>query len=774
VRRITALTGAYAIAAAWFAAHLFYLSPALEDIDSINFALGLHHFDPTLHQPHPPGYPVFIALGRVALAVIHLVASGLSDVRADALALSIWSAIGGMVAIVAAGHLFDEVTWNRRPVDDRPSWAAMMLAATPLFWVTGLRPMSDMVGLGVALVAQALLVRASRVRDGDRGARLERRALVIGAMVAGLAAGIRVQTALLTLPLFVYALVRQRRAGRWLVRPVAAVVAATLVWAVPLVTMSDGPGAYLRALGTQGAEDFAWVDMLWAHPAPRAMAFALYDSFVLPFGSPMAGAVVLVVAAAGAIVVVITDRRSAVLLALAFAPYAIFHLLFQEAANLRYSTPLVVPIAFLMIAALAALPLPRFALARRPGQVSSPVVIFPVIFFVIRTFPVGAAYGGEPHPAFRAIGEMTAMVERAAATPAAVFSHYALRRSLQAAPTKLPVVEAQPGVEWLALEDYWLKGGTGEVWFLADPRRTDLALIDPRVRRSPMQYRWSVADAPALMGTRPMGADWYRLAPPGWFATEGWELTPETAGRARASGKRLQQQPITAYVRRRADPVRAIIAGRDLGGAADRPSLFEVAVDGTVVDRWRVDPATDGTDFFHVMALPQGVPPGTGNYAALTISARAEQAGARTPEVAVQQFDLQDLQTVMFGFGRGWYQTEYDKAKGLSWRWTSNAATLRILPARQVVLHLTAESPMQYFDQPPTVTIRAGSRELSRVDAFPRDQNVTWHVVIPEDALRASDGTVTIETSKIYLPGKAEGTADARKLGLRIFEVRVE
>ena len=43
--------------------HLFFLPPALEDIDSINFALGLHDYDPAQHQPHPPGYPVYMALG---------------------------------------------------------------------------------------------------------------------------------------------------------------------------------------------------------------------------------------------------------------------------------------------------------------------------------------------------------------------------------------------------------------------------------------------------------------------------------------------------------------------------------------------------------------------------------------------------------------------------------------------------------------------------------------------------------------------------------------
>src|SRR5512142_1501004 len=50
----------YLVATRWplAPAHLYYF-------DSANFALALEHFDPSLHQPQPPGYPLFVALTRL-------------------------------------------------------------------------------------------------------------------------------------------------------------------------------------------------------------------------------------------------------------------------------------------------------------------------------------------------------------------------------------------------------------------------------------------------------------------------------------------------------------------------------------------------------------------------------------------------------------------------------------------------------------------------------------------------------------------------------------
>ena len=94
------------IAAIYLAAHLAFLAPALEDIDSINFALGLRHFDVADHQPHPPGYPVYIALGKMADAILQQVAPSVGFMRQESLALVSGSPIAGAIALIGAFWIF--------------------------------------------------------------------------------------------------------------------------------------------------------------------------------------------------------------------------------------------------------------------------------------------------------------------------------------------------------------------------------------------------------------------------------------------------------------------------------------------------------------------------------------------------------------------------------------------------------------------------------------------------------------------------------------------
>jgi hypothetical protein len=174
--------------------------------------------------------------------------------------------------------------------------------------------------------------------------------------------------------------------------------------------------------------------------------------------------------------------------------------------------------------------------------------------------------------------------------------------------------------------------------------------------------------------------------------------------------------------------------------------------------------------FLRFIDLPGGVPPDTGDYAPFVITARAEPASRPTPQVAIRQFDIQSSGTLIYGFGEGWHEAEYDNATGVAWRWTSGRSVLRVSPPQAVVVRMRGESPLKYFDEVPTVRVRAGDRIVGELRP---GADFEWAVNVPADAVRSGDGTIVIETDRIYLPGQAEGTSDLRQLGLRLFEIAV-
>ena len=734
------------IAAIYLAAHLAFLAPALEDIDSINFALGLRHFDVAEHQPHPPGYPVYIALGKMADAILQRVAPSVGFMRRESLALAIWSPIAGAVALVAAFWIFRHLSTGLAAL-----WAAGLLAANPLFWVAGSRPMSDMTGLALALVAQALCLKGAS----------DKRALIVGAIVAGVAAGLRVQTVCLTLPLFVFAVMQQRHQGAlWIIsRPVAALALGGLAWAIPLIAVTGGVDEYLVALRSQADEDFAWTGMLWTTPTPRRLVLALWETIVLPWNSVPLGIVVGVLASVGALVALVRQRRAALLIVLAFVPYAAFHLLFQETIHVRYAMPILPAVAWLAVCAVST--------GKRAAPALSAALVVAALWFAV---PVGVAYGREVHPAFRAIAAMDE--RRGAQAGAPTFAHFSMLRPLEASSQDGPPVTVKPhrNREWLGPVEYWRRGGRETVWFLADARRTDLALIDPQSRRDIARYRWSIAGQPVLSGTRPLAADWYRLPPPGWFLGEGWGLTPETGGIAQSTGRSVDKQPIEGYVRRRPGPMHLLIGGSHASAAGAPPVVFTASIDSTPIDTWTIEPKPSGARFLRLIDLPDGLPPGTGDFATVRITARAEPPSQPTPEVAISQFDIQSSRTMIYGFGEGWNEAEFDNATGLLWRWTSGRSMLLVSPPQAVVIHVRGESPLKYLGEVPTVRIKAGNRVVGELRP---ERDFEWTVKVPDDAVRSGGGASAFETDRIYLPGQAEGTADARQLGLRLFEIDV-
>jgi hypothetical protein len=136
----------------------------------------------------------------------------------------------------------------------------------------------------------------------------------------------------------------------------------------------------------------------------------------------------------------------------------------------------------------------------------------------------------------------------------------------------------------------------------------------------------------------------------------------------------------------------------------------------------------------------------------------------------VRQFDIQPADRILYGFAEGWHEEELDPMTGRRWRWTSERSVIRVKGATGAVrLTLRGESPLRYFDAPPIVRVVAAGRVVAQ---FRPDDDFEWTITIPAADV-ARTAAIAIETDPVYLPGPAEGTADERHLGLRVYESRV-
>jgi hypothetical protein len=713
--------------------HAACLPTTFADLDAINFALGVRDFDVAAHQPHPPGYPVFIAAAKASTAALGAAGVPAPEVRG----LAILSAISGALLIpllfwLARALLNDEMA---------AGWAAVITALSPLFWFNAVRPLSDLTGLAIVVCAQALLVSVVL----RRGAPHAGTRLVAGALIAGVAIGVRSQNFVLTLPLLALALVMPGTglAARERLGSVLALGFGSLAWFVPLLLASGGLGAYLEALRNQATEDFSGVVMLWTTRTARVAIDAVEYSFIWPWGTPVAGWIVVAIAAAGAVRMLRRRPLALAIVAVAFVPYAVFHLLFQETLTTRYALPLVVPVGVCVACALAG--------AGRLALHGGGTVL--VAWSLAVAAPAAIEYASEATPASSAVRDALAADPR---HPIGMHAVMLRTEHWHHDNASGRMIRKRHGDEVNALVEHWRGDPRATILFIVDPRRSDLARLDPRARSLEREYGWGFDEFPLLGGVRPGPVQLFKLSPPGWMLDDGWAITAEIGGQTERAGAGPHRRPSVAWVRSGGGAATMMIGGRNLGAAGGDDALITIRAGEQVIATF---PAAPGF-FFHQWSLPSGTFANADPWMLLTVT------GAPGIPVGLEQFDLQPDGVPMFGYADGWQEPEYQPTEGRTWRWMSERARLWIRPVgRDVTLEVKGESPLQYFDSAPTVRVSVGGQTLAE---FSPTDDFSQAVRIPA-ALLADNDEVVIESNRSFVPRGG----DQRNLALRIYAVTV-
>jgi hypothetical protein len=178
------VTKAVLLFLAAFTLYFFTHSPALDEIDAVQFAMGVRSFDLWHHQPHPPGYPLFILSGWLMTKLFHVGTES---------SLYLVSAFGGGLFIAAwfliiRAQFSEKFAW----------WLATSLLITPVVWMTATKAVTDMLAAGL-LSAQLLAAIYFLQRN-------KRIVIIWAALLGAAAAGTRPQlfpvvTVILGIPL---------------------------------------------------------------------------------------------------------------------------------------------------------------------------------------------------------------------------------------------------------------------------------------------------------------------------------------------------------------------------------------------------------------------------------------------------------------------------------------------------------------------------------------------------------------------------------------------
>jgi 4-amino-4-deoxy-L-arabinose transferase-like glycosyltransferase len=200
-----------------------YRARMLYNWDAVQFALALREYDVVKHQPHPPGYILYVALGR-------LVHGFTGDAAAAYVLLAVaFSGAGTLMVYLLARTMYDRAT---------ALTAATLLAVSPLFWFYGTVGLSY---AGEALMASVVAYFAFRaLRGSDTDAWL-------AAGYLGLAGGLRQSLLVLLLPLWLISTAVGVRRRRALVLAGAVFSLTVLVWFVPMIWLTGGLDRYLDA-----------------------------------------------------------------------------------------------------------------------------------------------------------------------------------------------------------------------------------------------------------------------------------------------------------------------------------------------------------------------------------------------------------------------------------------------------------------------------------------------------------------------------------------------
>ena len=198
-----------------------FTSKYLYHMDSVQFALALEKYDITVHQPHPPGYFLYVMLGRLINLFI-------KDANNTFIFISILFSGLAVVTIYYLGkEIFDKNTGI---------YAALIALTSPNLWFHGEVALTYVIE---AFFSTFVALLCWRILKG------EHKYLWLSVIALGLAGGIRQNTVVFLFPLWLFSV--KGVPLRKTILSLGLLGIVCLLWFIPMVWMTGGWNAYESA-----------------------------------------------------------------------------------------------------------------------------------------------------------------------------------------------------------------------------------------------------------------------------------------------------------------------------------------------------------------------------------------------------------------------------------------------------------------------------------------------------------------------------------------------
>jgi len=283
------------VAVACAVTRLYAVARSLWDWDEALFTMAMRDYDVTMHHPHPPGFPVFIAMARIARVVVP------DDFRS----LQTVNVVAAMLVFVAMFMFARELRLRFTTCVS----AGALFAFFPNVWFFGGGAFSDIPSIVLVLFAVTFLLKGIR----------DRNAYWLGTLLLALAIGIRPQNLLIGLvPGFLATLKR-----RWWEILVALLIGIAVVGAAygGAIYATGSLKEYARMVREHG-DYISRVDSFRSEARPPL--WRIFDRFFIKqYQSPVLSILASLFVVISAIGAIRQRNRSLLLNLLTFLPFAI-------------------------------------------------------------------------------------------------------------------------------------------------------------------------------------------------------------------------------------------------------------------------------------------------------------------------------------------------------------------------------------------------------------------------------------------------------------------